>query len=88
MQPSFRAEKRSAITLAVRGGICNCEEPIKRVKYITRCPAALAIFRGCITKIGRYFVLEENTVCGLKSKLDTSLKIILHFTSSCSILID
>ena len=88
MQPSFQEEKRSARTLAVRGGIYNYEEPIKRVKHITRYPGTLAIFSGRITKIGRYFVLEENTVCGLKSKLDTSLKIILHFTSSCSIMID
>lgn len=88
MQTTFQEEKRSAIMLAVLGGIYNYEEPIKWVKHITRYPGALAIFSGCITKIGRYFVLEENTVCGLKSKLDTSLKIILHFTSSCSIMID
>lgn len=61
---------------------------MKWVKHITRCPGARAIFSGGITKIGRYFVLEENTAWGLKSKLEASLKIILHFTSSCSIMID
>lgn len=55
---------------------------------MARCGGAIAILSGCITKIGRHFVLEENTICGLKSKLDTNLKIILHLTSSCSIMID
>lgn len=76
------------IMLTIHSGIYNYEEVIKWGKYITHYPGAIAIFRGCITKIGRYFVLEENTVCGLKSKLDTDLKIIVHFKSSCSIMID